>query len=335
MGTLLIRIQGSNPSEAMYWLIRGAFGSRGAISSSIRWMTPVMLASLAAVVAQKSGIFNLGIEGQLYFGAFVTAVVGAYVPGPRIIMLPVAILAGGLAGMLYALIPALLRVHLKVSEMITTLMFNYVAIQMTEFFTLKLMGLDSNINPDMIATPEILPNVVLTTILPPYQATTGIFIVLAIGIFINFFYKKTYRGFEWKMLGLNSSFAKYGGVDEKKNLLKVFLVSGLIAGICGGLEILGPHLRFRTNFSTNIGWDGIMVSLIANNNPMGSMLVSGLWGSIKAGSLTMERMTDVNRVLVTLVQAIFVLFITVDIVKLFRTAMINRQHMKKIIRRRA
>lgn len=325
VGSLLIRIQGSSPKEAYSWIIRGAFGNRGGLSSSIRWMTPVMFAALAAVVAQRSGINNLGIEGQLYFGALVTGIVGAFWTGPRAIMLPVAVLSGGFAGLLYALVPALLRVFLKVDEMITTLMMNYVALQLTEFITLKVMHMDSNANPDMIATPEIASNIALTRILPPYQATTAIFVVVLIGILLHLFYKKTYMGFEWRMLGMNSSFARYAGVDEKKSYLRVFLLSGFIAGLCGAFEILGPHLRFRSSFSTNIGWDGIMVSLIANNSPIGSLVVSSIWGCIKAGSLTMERMTNVNRVLVTLVQAIFVLFITVDIVKLFRNIKLQKK----------
>ena len=315
VGFLLIRVQGGNPKEAYYWIIKGAIGTKSGLSSSLRWMTPVIFASLSAVVAQTSGLINLGIEGQLYFGALIAGIIGAFIPGPRIIMLPLVILSGGFAGLLYALLPALLRIFCKINEMITTLMMNYVAIQVTEFITLKIMRMDSNVNPDLIATPEIPKNIALTRILPPYQASSGIFIAIILGVGLYFFYKKTYRGFEWKMLGLNNLFARYGGVNETRSYIKIFLLSGFIAGCCGAFEILGPHLRFRTGFSTNIGWDGIMVSLIANNNIITSLFVSGLWGCIKAGSLTMERMSDVNRVLVTLIQAIFVLFITVDIVK--------------------
>lgn len=318
VGSILIGLQGSNSFEAYFWIIKGALGSKSAVASSIRWMMPVMFASLAAVVAQKSGIVNLGIEGQLYFGALVTALVGAFIDGPKIVMLPFVIITGGCAGLLYALLPALLKIYYKVDEMITTLMLNYVAIQTTEFITLRVMNLTANVNPDFIATPEISQNIALTRFLKPYQATSGIFFVIILGIAIHFFYMKTYRGFEWKMLGMNSTFAKYGGVNEKKNCLQVFLLSGFIAGMCGAFEILGPHLRFRTNFSSNIGWDGIMVSLIANNNPLGVLFTSAVWGCIKAGSLMMERMTDVNRVIVTLVQAIFVLFITVNLLKVFR-----------------
>ena len=315
IASVLILIQGSNPIEAFYEMVNGALGSTSAIASSIRWSTPVIISSMAAVVAQKSGINNLGIEGQIYFGALTSAMVGAYVQGPGYVVIPLAILAGATAGLLYAVVPAILKVYWNIDEMITTLMLNYVAIQVTEYLTMMIMGLSSDTNPDMIATPEIQESARLTRIMPPYQASTGIFIGLGIAVVIFILYKYTRVGYEWKMIGRNRIFAKYGGIRHLKNYFIIFLCSGAIAGVCGAVEILGPHLRFRTNFSSNMGWDGIMVALVAKNNPAAAVVVAIVWGMIKAGSMSMERMTSVNRILVTLVQALFVLFITVD----FRT----------------
>ncbi len=326
VASVLILIQGSDPLEAFREMVLGAVGSRSAIASSIRWSTPVLISAMAAVVAQKSGINNLGIEGQLYFGAFTAALVGAYVQGERFVVIPLAILAGALAGLLYAVLPALLKLRFQIDEMITTLMLNYAAIQFTEYLTMLFMGLGSDTNPDLIATPEIQTSAQLTRIMPPYQAGTGFFIGLALAAFIFILYRYTRIGYEWKMLGRNRDFARYGGVRHFINYLVIFLLSGAIAGVCGAVEILGPHLRFRTNFSTNLGWDGIMVALIARNSPIGAAVTAVVWGMIKAGSLSMERMTSVNRVLVTLVQALFVLFITLDFKSLFRK--------KRTVRRR-
>lgn len=317
IASVLILIHGSNPVEAFYEMVNGALGSTSAIASSIRWSTPVIISSMAAVVAQKSGINNLGIEGQIYFGALTSAMVGAYVQGPGYVVIPLAILAGAAAGLLYAVVPAVLKIYWNIDEMITTLMLNYAAIQVTEYLTMMIMGLSTDTNPDMIATPEILESARLTRIMPPYQASAGIFIGLGIAAVIFILYRYTRIGYEWKMIGRNHIFAKYGGIRHLKNYVIIFLCSGAIAGICGAVEILGPHQRFRTNFSSNMGWDGIMVALVAKNNPAAAVVVSIVWGMIKAGSMSMERMTSVNRVLVTLVQALFVLFITVD----FKTAL--------------
>ena len=173
---------------------------------------------------------------------------------------------------------------------------------------------------------EVIPaSAQLTRIMPPYQASTGFFIGLGLVILVFLLYRYTIVGYEWKMIGRNRDFAKYGGIRHFKNYLVIFLFSGAIAGICGAVEILGPHLRFRTNFSTNLGWDGIMVALVAKNNPVAAAVVAVVWGMIKAGSLSMERMTSVNRILVTLVQALFVLFITLD----FKSIMKKRHNKGK------
>ena len=127
------------------------------------------------------------------------------------------------------------------------------------------------------------------------------------------------------MLGRNSRFARYGGVRVVQNMTFAFLLSGFISGVCGAVEIMGPLLRFRNNFSTGMGWDGIMVALIAKNNPINAIGVSLLWGMIKAGSLNMERMTSVNRILVTLIQALFVIFITVDIRSLLKKVSLGKR----------
>ncbi|EEG52846.1 branched-chain amino acid ABC transporter, permease protein, partial [[Clostridium] asparagiforme DSM 15981] len=240
IAAILITIQGSSPAEAFGALIKGAVGSTSAISSSIRWSTPVLIATIAAIVAQKTGITNLGLEGQIYFGAFASAIAGAFLSEPRLIHIPIAILAGGLAGLAYAVLPAFLKAVFQINEMIVTLMLNYAAVLFTEYFTMMLMGLNSDTNPDQIATPEILESARLTQLLPPYQATTGIFIALGIALAVFAFFKFTRRGYEWRMLGRNSRFARYGGVRVVQNMTFAFLLSGFISGVCGAVEIMGP-----------------------------------------------------------------------------------------------
>lgn len=312
IASVLILIQGSNPIEAFTWMIKGAVGTKSAIASSIRWSTPVIFSATAAVIAQKSGINNLGIEGQLYFGALTAAVCAVYVQGPPLIVMIVSTIAGAVVGMLYAVVPAILKVYFSIDEMLTTLMMNYAAVQFTEYITMIIMGLDTNTNPDMIATPEMAEGIGLFRFMEPYQADIGFFIGIGLAILVYLLYRYTRVGYEWKIIGRNPEFAKYGGINHIKNYMMIFLLSGAVSGICGAMEMLGPHRRFRSEFAGNIGWDGIMVALIAKNHPIAAIFVAIVWGMVKAGSMQMERMTSVNRVLVTLVQALFVLFITVD-----------------------
>jgi len=316
IGTLVIIMQGESPMAAFDAMLRGSLVGRAAIARSIRWITPCIISGIAAVIAHKSGIMNLGIEGQIYMGAFFAALMGYMVSLPKVIHLPLVMLAAGIGAVLLALIPAILKLYFDISEMITTLMLNYVAVLLTEYLTMQLMDADGAVSPDYVATPPMEASSRLSTIIPSSQATTGIFIALFIVLAAFLMYKYTIKGYEFKQVGENINFAHYGGIKAASTYFFVFLLSSFIAGICGAVEMMGPHGRFRAQFSTNLGWDGIMIALIANNNPIGMVIVAILWGITKNGSFAMERMTNVNRLVVTLIQALFVLFITMDHKKL-------------------
>lgn len=316
VGAILIHLQGESPLKAFQAIFQGALVGKPSIARSLRWITPCIIAGTAAVISNKSGIFNLGIEGQIYMGAFLAAVFGYAVPLPRLLHIPATILVGGIGGVILALIPAVLRLYYGINEMITTLMFNYVAILFTEYMTMQLMGVGGSTAPDYVATPPMLDSARLTPLFPSYQATTGFFIALILVGLTYFLYKYTKKGYELKQVGENINFAKYGGINAFSTYFYVFLVSAFVAGICGAVEVMGAHGRFRAQFSSNLGWDGIMIALIAKDSPLGMLLVAVLWGIIKNGSFAMERTTSANRLVVTLLQAIFVLFITADFEKI-------------------
>ncbi|NLZ52498.1 MAG: ABC transporter permease [Thermoanaerobacteraceae bacterium] len=316
VGAIFILLQGESPLKAFQAIFQGALVGKPSIARTIRWITPCIIAGTAAVISDKSGIFNLGIEGQIYMGAFFAAVFGYAVSLPKFLHIPATIIVGGIGGALLALIPALLKLYYNVNEMITTLMFNYVATLFTEYMTLQLMGADGSVSPDYMATPPMLDTARLTPLFKSYQATTGFFIGLALVLLVHILYKYTKKGYELKQVGENIKFAQYGGINALATYFYVFLISGFVAGICGAVEMMGAHGRFRAQFSSNLGWDGIMIALIAKDSPLGMLLVAVLWGIIKNGSFAMERTTNVNRLVVTLIQAIFVLFITADFEKI-------------------
>lgn len=312
IGAAIILAQGNDPVKAFVAIIQGALGDLDCIAQTIRWCTPAMLAGMAAVIAFKSGVMNLGIEGQIYIGAFASAVVGYAVALPLGVHIVVALAAGGLAALLFAAIPAVLKLYFGINEMIVTLMLNYIAILLTEYLTIQVMGGNANIDVNTISTPDVLETARLTFLFPPNQATTGIFIALGVVILVHLVYKYTVKGYELKQVGDNIKFAKFGGVHVQRTFISIFLLSGFIAGLCGAVEILGPNGRFRSSFSSNFGWDGIMIALIAKNNPFAVVVVSIIWSILKCGSLAMERVTDTSRLVVTLIQALFVLFVSID-----------------------
>ena len=312
IGALLIAGQGNSPAEAFNAILSGAFGSKRAIGTTIRWMTPTLLTSISAIIAFRSGIWNVGIEGQMYFGAFFCAMVGYEWALPRGLHIVVCLLVAGFAGMLFALIPALLKIYLNVNELISTLMRNYVSSFLTEYMTFKYMGFDSSALADAIATNEMQPTARLSTLIPGTSASTAILIALVLAILVQLFYKYTTKGYEFKMVGQNLRFSKYGGVNANRTFLTIFLVSGFMAGLCGGAEMCGYFGKFRTAFATNLGWDGVMVASIAQNSPAVAIIVSYIWGILKAGSLQLERVTSNNRLTINILQALFVLMVSVD-----------------------
>lgn len=325
IGSLLIFSQGNNPLTAFGAIWDGAFGSQRNFAGTIRWATPSIITGISALIAFKSGIWNVGIEGQMYFGAFAAALVGYEMQLPPVLHVAVCLLVAGVSGMLFALVPAVLKLLLNVNELISTLMLNYVASLFTEYLTFRYMGFDASELADAIATPDMHATARLSQIIPKTNATTALFIAIAIALMVYVFYKYTVKGYELKMVGQNLKFSKYGGVNYKSTFMMIFLLSGFVAGVCGGTEMCGNFGKFRTAFATNLGWDGVMVASIAKNNPLVVMVVSFIWGALKNGALHLERVTANNRLVVNVIQALFVLMVSVDLNALYRSFLDYRQ----------
>lgn len=312
LGILLIQVQGQDAKAAGKALVFGAFGNISRIGNTIRWITPCILTGISAAVAFRSGIWNMGVGGQLYMGAFAATLVALYVKLPPLVLPLLCILAGCIAGMFWALIPALLKRFLRVSELISTLMLNYIATLLTTYFTKIVNGISAKNNSKAMATALINDDARLTNLIPKTNASTGVFVAIALVIIVYLVYKYTVVGYEMRQVGANLRFSRAGGVKVNQMYLSIFLVSGLIAGLAGAIEILGVYGKFTANFASNIGWDGIMIATIAMNNPITTGLVGILWGALKSGSLYMEALTDSNRLTVEVIQAVFVLFVTID-----------------------
>ena len=202
--------------------------------------------------------------------------------------------------------------------MITTLMLNYIAVLLTEYFTYIVMGISAAGDSLALSTPDIADTARLTVLIERTNASTGFFIAVLLVILVYLVYKCTILGYELKQVGENRRFSRIGGVNVTRTFLMIFLLSGFAAGLCGSIEVQGTYGKFTASFSNNLGWDGIMIAMIGNNNPLAVLAIAAVWGILKAGSLHMERMCDVNRLTVLLIQALFVLFITVDYRRIFR-----------------
>ncbi len=316
VGTFLIMGKGDNPLLVYRALLEGGIGNGPSLLQTLRWASPLILSGLANIVAFRAQIWNIGVEGQILTGALATAVVGSGMEGlPAFFHIPLALLAGAVAGALWALLPAVLYVRFRLNELVSTIMMNYIAALLTEYlvrFHLHEPYQGTSL-PNWVATSEIMDSAKLPALFPPYQVNVGLFIAIGLALALSFAYRRSVPGYEADMIGLNRRFAQYGGVRTAQVMLMIFLVSGAIAGVTGATEILGAQYRFTSTFTSGLGFDGIMVALLAGNTPVGTMLAGSFVGALRNGALEVERMTDTNRAMITVIQSLVLMFFTVHI----------------------
>lgn len=316
LGTVFVLLGGYNVLEVYSYLIRGSLGSVSALSSTIRWTTAFLLCGIASGIAFKGGMFNMGTEGQLYMGAISATLVGIYCKGlPAIAHIPLCTLAGLVAGAIWASIPALLRVYWNTSEIVVTLMMNYIAINFTSFLV-KEYFLTTGVFGDSLTTDELAA----TARFPVFGGSPisfGFILGTLLIIAYILFFTKSKRGFEIKVSGVNPDFAKFSGISVNKVRISVMLMSGMVAGLAGAAEIMGVQGRFLSGFSPDFGTSGMLVALLGNSSGIGIYISAIFMGILKAGSLTLERSAGVSRALAVVIQALIICFVSVKTLKVF------------------
>ena len=197
---------------------------------------------------------------------------------------------------------------------LTTMMLNYVAQWGTEYIVRTfLMGGSTSLVPLQIATPDILPGAHLAKLMPPYDVNISLIFGVVLCLAFFFIYRFTRLGYVLNTLGGNKRFAQYGGINIKKMTYLVFALSGFIGALGGISEILGVQGKFINSFSLGIGWNGLLVSLIAKNNPIGVIFAGLFWGFLQNSGLIVERSGNVDRWTFYVVQAVIVLLVTADL----------------------
>ena len=307
-GAIFILVIGENPLTVYRILVRGAFGSFNNIIISLRWSIPIILLALAVSFAYRAGIFNIGVEGQLFLGALAGALAGIYLTGLGVFHLPAALMLSALAGGLFALIPALLRVYSGVDEIVTTLMMDYVALYLTDFLVLSYF-LPEGAMAD-IATSRIASSAILPAIFPPHPFNYGFILVILLCIICFYIFRRTVPGYQMNIRGISRRFADYGGLPASKIALISFIISGMIAGFAGGIEVLGAHHRFISRFGRGLGMDGILVALLGKGHPLGVIGAGIFYAGLKNGGIVLERTIGIDRSIAVVIQAAIIIFIT-------------------------
>lgn len=307
IGAVIMLLNGQNPLDGYKALVIGALGSKYKLATTLAKTVPLILTGMATAISFMSGIYNIGGEGQLYLGAFAAAYVGfTFTNLPVFIVVILTIIVSALVGGLYAYFPAVLRVRYKIDEVITTIMLNNVAILFTSYLVnYPFQAAEGKMGgTDMIADAFKFQKLVKLS-----KLNTSIFYTAVIAIFMYYLIKKTSFGYNFKMVGENRIFAKYGGINTKKYMILAMVISGALCGIAGAFEVYGVHYRFLQNISKGYAFDGMLIALIVKNNPLGIILMSIFFGILKTGSNSMEVATGVPSELILVIQSIIILFI--------------------------
>lgn len=304
LGALFIKMLGFSPVESYKQLLKSIFIGRMNVGSVLEKFTSLLLTGLAFMVSSKAGFANIGVEGQMYLGAITAAWIGILLGGlPPLMVTIICILAAMLVGLLYSLIPALLKAYLNTNEICITIMLNYVAV----LFTTYLVMYPLYCGQGTAATTKLPANIMLSQFMKPSRANTGVFLAVLALVIIMYIFKRTSLGYKMSSVGLNPVFSEYIGINRKKYLIIAVMISGLLGGLAGSIEVLGIHGRFINQFSNDIAFDGMLAALLAQGK-FGALCGYSLFiAALKVGALGMERFTGIPKSLIDILINTFIL----------------------------
>jgi simple sugar transport system permease protein len=309
IGAVILWVSGANSLDAYAALIEGSFGTGDAVGRTLEKATPLILSGLAVAFAFKAGLLNICAQGQLLFGAIVAAFVGFGGEGlPPLIHAPLAFLIGGLAGALYGAIPGALKTYTGAHEVITTIMLNFVAINLTDFLANGVWK-DTSQGNIVARTPAVLASAKI----PEWGNVPLGFVLAVLACVITWWLLfRTTLGFEIRTVGLNPHAAQYAGMRVPATIILTMALSGFMAGIGGSIETLGVVGRFQPGFNANLGFDGITIALLARTHPVGIIPAAILVGAMRAGSSRMQFDAGVSSEIIDVILALVLFFVAAD-----------------------
>lgn len=293
------------PFKAYSALWDGSLGSPNGRVSTLVQAAPLMLTGLGIGLAFKAGLFNIGGEGQFYLGATAAIAVGVALEGTgSLVAITGAVIAAMIAGGAWGFIPGALKAFSGAHEVVTTIMLNFIA----KFLMVYLIAgpLKLPLSPQPVTAPV---NDAALPILFGRDGHLGILIAFAAVPIFWFLLNKMTLGFEIRAVGANPDAARYAGMKPRRLIILTMSIAGLMAGLAGGLNVLGINHQMPASFSTTVGFTAITVALLGRSNPIGIMFAALLFGALSAGALNMQTVAGVPRELIALLQAVILLFL--------------------------
>lgn len=311
LGFVVVVLVSDQPLVAYRELLVGNFDGSRRFGGLLMRSVPILLIALGIVFAFRAGVFNVGGEGQLYLGAVTAASTALALPGasgPAVAVL--SLLTGAAAGAAWAFVPGLLKAVLGVDEVVTTLMFNFIALLLTSYLVSGPLR-----DPTAYgATSQMLPESTWLPAVPGLDGVNvGFLLALAVVPVTWFSLFRTVWGAELRAAGTNPRFAHAVGVRAAALTVQGMLASGALAGLAGAVYVLGTGHRFEQNFSPGLGLIGLTVALLARLHPVGAVLAALFYAMMINGAALMQLEADVPRSLVSLLTGILVLIMTVHV----------------------
>lgn len=308
---LVVLATDASPWSVFKAMYDGSLRDGAGIGLSLDEATPLLVVAVGTILATRCGIINIGQEGQLVIGATFATWVGLEFPGGGLPAIAVTILVAALGGALWAGIAALLRFTRKVDVVISTLLMNFIAAEIVSFAVNRAYLLRETAVNGQLTVPQsdrIPNNTHLPRIghFPDFNVSTGVFLALLLTAIVAVVVVRTRWGFRLRMLGLNPMAAATAGVSVATVGATALILSGAFAGVAGGVMLTGTSFRLQPGFSQNVGYDGLLVALIARGSPVACVPVAFFFGVLRAGGGFLAS-TGVPRYLVDIVQSLLVL----------------------------
>ncbi len=312
IGAIMLIALRANPLDAYGALISGAFGDLSGITQTLAKATPLLLVGLGICIAFRGGVINIGGEGQILVGALATTVVAIGLQDwPGWILLPLCLLAGALSGAIWGGIPGILKARLGVNEILSTVMMNAIALQLSNYLLRGPM-----IDPEeiargtRIAQSALLPRSVwLPKLVPSTLLHAGAIIGLVLAVVVYIFLWRTTIGYRIRAVGLNAAAARYAGIRVQFYQALSLMLGGLFAGLAGSIEVMGIQHRMLEGLSGGYGFSGIVAALFGNLHPLGLIPASILFGGLLVGADEMQRSVQVPSALINTLLGLVVLLV--------------------------
>ncbi|MDO4273880.1 MAG: ABC transporter permease [Eubacteriales bacterium] len=303
IGGIIIVCLGKNPLEAYGFLFKGALGTSSKFAQTLEVACPLIFTGLAAAFAYKCGVFNLGGEGQFIMGSIMSIVVSTQLGITGVPAIIISVLAGTVVGGLWGAIPGILKITRGLNEMIVSIMLNYVA-------TLFMGCVFTNFLRDgsVPQTPAVPKESQIPNLSDGFRVHYGIVLGIILALVLYYFLFYTSRGFKLRAVGLNATAARFNGFAVNKIILMSFICSGAIAGMGGSIELHGKQFRLMQGYGAGFGFDGVAIALIAQLNPIATVVVAFFFGILRKGASTLQAGMKIPTSVVDIIQALVIVF---------------------------